>query len=858
MQRFRIFTLKRVFVNATFVRLLVAMMLVTGINFEASAQAGDTHIKVDIQSLKAELEKSQRTPELVDEIDTIRNTLGDDTPVSARIELDLWKLKALTDIDAKQAAADFAYDIYQKYKREDYISEEQFGDTMQQIVQVIVKTDDIDLAFEIIQKLQDSLYDAPSTYLSFITDKIFMEIYITTFDYQRALNIALSILNNPDYFAIEAVQEWRYFLLNEIAYLYNRLRDGEQSLKYLGLAQEVLAEEDSLVPAALDKAQALLFGNRGRAYLLTGDYVQADKMGRATLEAGEALNDFYLIAIGHRLIGSAAVYLGDYQKADKALTEGIELANARGFDPMKEYLYKDYALLLEKRGNFEDALAWKHKQFAMEMDAQHAVVNARAALSAVEFRAYELSQEVLKVKHENEHHLTLASKDSSIKTLLMAIVIFLLLGGGVLASLIWTLRKGRKELIKSKNEAQLANRLKSEFLANMSHEIRTPLNGVLGMTQVLRDTDLNGQQKLYVETMNSSGKDLLAIINDILDFSKIEANMLNLVPEANDLEHMLDGVMRLMSVRADEKELSLVFDYDPDLPKDYVFDAARLRQIVINLVGNAIKFTADGHVKVSVSSQTRDTKSFVKIEVADTGIGIESHKLDYVFEKFTQAEGATTRKYGGTGLGLAISRKLTEAMDGQLSVASEYGVGSTFSLELPLEAAAPLAEESNASPKAQSGTTASIEPPKRRPTPAHGAAQNDLNILIVSDDETQCEAIRAFLKHPRINLKFVTDDADMLDVLSGANFDLVLMDVSISFERRLDALKLIRQNEASNGCSRVPIICPLDPTLMDKRDVLSAAGMDAHLLKPVQKQPLLEAVSFWIKASKANEVSAAA
>ena len=197
-------------------------------------------------------------------------------------------------------------------------------------------------------------------------------------------------------------------------------------------------------------------------------------------------------------------------------------------------------------------------------------------------------------------------------------------------------------------------------------------------------------------------------------------------------------------------------------------------------------------------------------------------------------------------------------MDGQLSVASEYGVGSTFSLELPLEAAAPLAEESNASPKAQSGTTASIEPPKKRPLPAHNAAQNDLNILIVSDDETQCEAIRAFLKHPRINLEFVTDDADMLDVLSGANFNLVLMDVSISFERRLDALKLIRQNEASNGCSRVPIICPLDPTLMDKRDVLSAAGMDAHLLKPVQKQPLLEAVSFWIKASKANEVSAAA
>ena len=207
MQHSCIFTPVRVFVKSVFVRLLIAMMLVTGTNFVASAQAGDAHVKIDIQSLKTELEKFHRSPELVDEIDMLINTLGDDTPITARIELDLWKLKALTDIDAKQAAADFAYGVYQKYKREDYLSEEQFGDTMQQIVQVIAKTDDIDLAFEIIQKLQDSLYDAPSTYLSFITDKIFMEIYITTFDYQRALNIELSILNNPDYLALKAVQE---------------------------------------------------------------------------------------------------------------------------------------------------------------------------------------------------------------------------------------------------------------------------------------------------------------------------------------------------------------------------------------------------------------------------------------------------------------------------------------------------------------------------------------------------------------------------------------------------------------------------------------------------------------------------
>ena len=375
---------------------------------------------------------------------------------------------------------------------------------------------------------------------------------------------------------------------------------------------------------------------------------------------------------------------------------------------------------------------------------------------------------------------------------------------------------------------------------------------------MLQDTDLDEQQKLYLETMNSSGTDLLTIINDILDFSKIEANMLNLVPEADDLEYLLEGVVRLMRPRAEEKELGLTFNYDPTLPKDYMFDSARLRQIVMNLIGNAIKFTIDGHIKVSVTSQTRDRKPFVKIEVADTGIGIEEDKLDFIFEKFTQAESSTTRQYGGTGLGLTISRKLAEAMNGQLNVTSEHGVGSTFSLELPLEAVAPRAEKSKAATKSQSETTPGIAPPKRRPVPVSNATQTGLNILIVSDDETQRDAMKAFLKHPRIRLEIVEDHGDLLKSFDTGYFDLVLMDISMPIERGVDTLKLIRQNEASTRGSRVPILCCLDQALMGHKDMLLLAGMDAHLPKPLQKHPLVEAISFWLKASRANEVSAAA
>jgi len=300
-------------------------VILTGTTFNTTAQTNDAQITLDVDALKADLAKFHRSPELVDQIDNIINTLGSETPTATRIELDLWKLKGLADVSDTQMAADFAYEMYQKYSREEFKSEIQFGDTMQQIVQAVTKTDNLELSFRIVENLRESLYQDPSAYLSFIIDKILMEIYIETFDYQRALDVELSILNNPEYMALDVVNEWRYSLLNEIAFLYNRLGNGEKALQYLALAKEAF-EQQTLHPADLAKVRALNFGNRGRAYLLIGDYVQAEKMGLAVLDAGDQLEQFYLKALGQRLVGSAAFHLGKDEKARRALTSGIALA----------------------------------------------------------------------------------------------------------------------------------------------------------------------------------------------------------------------------------------------------------------------------------------------------------------------------------------------------------------------------------------------------------------------------------------------------------------------------------------------------------------------------------------------------
>ena len=249
-------------------------------------------------------------------------------------------------------------------------------------------------------------------------------------------------------------------------------------------------------------------------------------------------------------------------------------------------------------------------------------------------------------------------------------------------------RKRTEELRIAKEKAEAANEVKSQFLATMSHELRTPMNGVLGIAQVLRRTKLDDTQREYLDLIHSSGTSLVTILNDILDYSKIEAGVIEFDPKPFNLVNSVREVTSLLSTSADEKGLALKVNIQPGIPDKLIGDAGRIRQVLMNLVGNAIKFTAEGYVAIDVGAILDGDTATISMKVQDTGIGISKDKLDLVFDEFTQAEQSTTRKYGGTGLGLAITRNIVQAMSGgQISVTSEPGKGSAFTVTLSLKTA---------------------------------------------------------------------------------------------------------------------------------------------------------------------------
>ncbi len=420
--------------------------------------------------------------------------------------------------------------------------------------------------------------------------------------------------------------------------------------------------------------------------------------------------------------------------------------------------------------------------------------------------------------------------------------VLLAVAGWLLAMLLWNLIRTRSDLTmdlsklrESEQLARVADRAKTEFLANMSHEIRTPMHAVLGMAEVLLEMDLPARAQQPLEVIQASGEALLSLIDDVLDFSKLEAGTLILVENPFDLHQLLEKVVSLLSARADEKGLAFAYERGSGIPRHVRGDGARLRQVLLNLGGNAVKFTREGKVRFRVESLAtaeRDADSGeIRFSVQDSGIGISVDDQRRIFDTFIQADSTSARKFGGSGLGLAISKQLVERMGGELGVESERGVGSTFSFRLPLPASEPPAEPADTGdPEARARQRAGFR------------------VLAVDDQPANRMVAISLLESLGYQVETAASGREALSRLAaarqgGESFAAVLMDCQMPELDGYDTTRGLRADEAENGGAGrqgagIPVIAVTAHVLAGERQRCLDAGMDDYLAKPVRKADL--------------------
>ncbi|MFW5722586.1 MAG: PAS domain S-box protein, partial [Desulfohalobiaceae bacterium] len=377
-------------------------------------------------------------------------------------------------------------------------------------------------------------------------------------------------------------------------------------------------------------------------------------------------------------------------------------------------------------------------------------------------------------------------------------------------------KRAERELREAKEAAESASRVKDEFLANMSHEIRTPLSGIFGMLNLLGETRLSKEQQTYVDTALSSGKNLLRLLSDVLDLSKLEAGKVEIVREPFEVREVVASAVEMFSLEAGGKGLELEVSYAPGVPDRLVGDDTRIRQILFNLVGNAVKFTSRGGVRVLLEADGPDDRGVVDlvVQVRDTGIGIPPDRVDEVFEAFVQADGTYAKRFQGTGLGLSIVKRLATLMGGEVSLASSVGEGTTVTVHIPLERAHGDEQDKDAASTAV-------------------GALPQLRILLAEDDRVNRMALTRLLEKQGHSVIPARDGIEVFDRLSQEHFDCVLMDIQMPRLDGLEAIRRIRRTEREEDRARLPIIVVSAYAMESEIERFLTAGADGCLSKPL-------------------------